>query len=527
MHKRAKALISAIGVAFLAFAFSITSATAQEVDVSTLNAVEKERIELALKDEFSEVLSRAIRSDRIRPGKINSVTLDPSTNRVNIDLSSDVLPYPRGTYPVDVTEVTHEMLLIADSLFHGSIKFGGVILTFDGKPLEFYYPNLPGRSTYSPLITDIVINAGHGWYWRATDDTWRFQRGLHNGVLEDLITPGYASVLADLLAARSLRGTQFVRSLATTIHPDGNRPWWEMAAYYHLMILLPNSPHVWDAPTNNANYIYSKDIMARPLFANEIGSDLLVSIHTNGFLEDPSVRGTRIYVAPNSPSFVQDSQLANHILCYMEETIRSQDGYEDFPVSSSYHTSNHAENTLATMPSVIVETAFHTNPDDAAALLDPVFQEASMKGVEKGYRLHNEEKPCTHLALLEVTDGSAPHGGNAIIYATFEGYPQYPLMLELDVVECAPGWSCSGGFAVWEEEDPNWPNDIAWQSLCDSQPEDDPATHTMRARLIDVDNVTTDWEQYTITCGVPAPALFEQQSMPEIRQVGTIEREVN
>ena len=60
------------------------------------------------------------------------------------------------------------------------------------------------------------------------------------------------------------------------------------------------------------------------------------------------------------------------------------------------------------MPSIIVETAFHTNPDDAKALQDPVFRLASMKGVEKGYRLWASGKTCEPLALHPVPDTDVP-----------------------------------------------------------------------------------------------------------------------
>lgn len=109
----------------------------------------------------------------------------------------------------------------------------------------------------------------------------------------------------------------------------------------------------------------------------------MLSLHTNGS-DSASLRGTEVYYHQDKP---QDKALADSILCGMREIIRAQPGYRDFPIRESSTSARHGENRIGKMPSVIIETAYHSNPDDVAALQDPVFRSASMKGVEKGYRL--------------------------------------------------------------------------------------------------------------------------------------------
>src|SRR2546427_10069814 len=81
------------------------------------------------------------------------------------------------------------------------------------------------------------------------------------------------------------------------------------------------------------------------------------------------------------------------------------------------------------MPSIIVETAYHSNPDDVAALQDPVFRAASMKGVEKGYRLWAEGKACAPLTGHPVADIDVPAGSSREVDVTFDGHPQFPIRL--------------------------------------------------------------------------------------------------
>jgi len=129
----------------------------------------------------------------------------------------------------------------------------------------------------------------------------------------------------------------------------------------------------------------------------------------------------------------------------MREIINSQDGYVEFPVARSGAAAGHGENSFATMPSVVVEVAFHTNAADAVALQDPVFRTASMKGVEKGYRLFREGKGCVALKAEPIDGIQLPAGGSQQVDVVFEGYPQYPIELVTTNVGCPPGWTCTDG----------------------------------------------------------------------------------
>ena len=158
-----------------------------------------------------------------------------------------------------------------------------------------------------------------------------------------------------------------------------------MSSRYHLKALFPERTDMWNEFPNSPESAREKeeDIRARPNYANHLGVDVMLSLHTNGS-DSASLRGTEVYYHQDKP---QDKALADSILCGMREIIRAQPGYRDFPIRESSTSARHGENRIGKMPSVIIETAYHSNPDDVAALQDPVFRSASMKGVEKGYRL--------------------------------------------------------------------------------------------------------------------------------------------
>ncbi len=334
---------------------------------------------------------------------------------------------------------------------------------FDRRDIFFHFPKLEREDAEARKANSLkrtasgagsgmaMVSAGHGYYRRLVKDIWTTQREQTNGVLEDLITPSYAEDLKFWMESRSQMPVHRPRSGSEAMHPSSKQPWWQMAGRYSLESQYPENPEIWNSlgAGSSDNHHYREDIRSRPLLANHQNADVAVHLHTNA--ADASATGTRvIYQAGRE----QDRLLASNILCYMREIIRSVEAYEQFPVSQTPQADNKGENRLATMPSVIVEAAFHTNPDDARALQDPVFRTASMKGVEKGYRLWREGKGCKPLALQRATDVTLPPYSAGTVEVHFEGHPQFPVKMKIDPIGCPPGFTCTGGEAeVTEAQD--------------------------------------------------------------------------
>lgn len=331
---------------------------------------------------------------------------------------------------------------------------------YDGKPIEDYFSEsdrglveAPEKSKASLEEQSGFVAASHGFYFHHRYQDWRLQRDPGFGVQEDLITPHLADELTTLLQLRSNLPTARARSLLKdVVHEESDQEWWKVAARYRIEQAYPEERTIWHSQEARPVYglrDYNEDMNSRPLLANHLGNVVAFHLHTNGS-PSPKVRGSEVIVQPGR---AESLALARSVLCSMQELIHSTEGYEAFPVASAPSLIDKAENRLAKMPSIIVEAAYHSNPDDALALQDPIFREASMKGVEKGYRLWREGKNCTPLKVDPIATISVAAGQSRVVDIAFGGFPQYPVVIETKNVGCPPGWKCADGAVTLPDAD--------------------------------------------------------------------------
>lgn len=454
--------MNGLSAGFASIAILISSFTVNASDITTISGLDQlsiQEIQKQLSRDADNYVRQEFPGHPIRA--VRSVSLNRETNVVTVDLSPSVIASSPG--PGELEEPLHRLAVLVTELLTDTVNIKWVEIKIDGKSLYDNYPNIfKGTPTTKNSASQVIINPGHGLYLNGT--SWIFQRGESFGVQEDTLTPILSTQLANLIAARSLEQTVFTRSLSTLTHPDSGSPWVDMGAKYYLELVVPGVPSIWNTGSTELN----KDLNSRPFFAGHIGGSALINIHTDAFTS-PVPRGTRVYVNPGSQV---SHDLAESVLCYMGEIINAQPGYEEFPVSSAPMAGNQIEvmHTGLTFPSIIVETAFHTNPTDAIALLDPVFQSAAMKGVEKGYRLHRQNEDCTPYEITDVPDVSAPWGSSVLVSISFQGFPQYPVELEVVDAECSTICTPGGGTLPSE-----WPSPIQLNMNCDGDPDSPPA----------------------------------------------------
>ncbi|MBE3587050.1 MAG: N-acetylmuramoyl-L-alanine amidase [Thermoanaerobacteraceae bacterium] len=118
----------------------------------------------------------------------------------------------------------------------------------------------------------------------------------------------------------------------------------------------------------------------RPQMANQAGADLFVSIHINANT-DARVRGTATYILSpaggGDPARREESRkLAEKIQANLVKNL----GLEDDGVREA----NFAVLRESTMPAVLVEVAFITNPDEANLLKDDSFLEKACVAIFQG-----------------------------------------------------------------------------------------------------------------------------------------------
>jgi len=120
------------------------------------------------------------------------------------------------------------------------------------------------------------------------------------------------------------------------------------------------------------------DLVTRSQEANNAGADVFISIHTNAF-GTPTPKGTEIWYYPNGyKEDTRDNKTFAQIIHdnLMKEINTVDRGLKEGPNLSVLNKTK--------MPAILIETAFITNPDDAALLQDDAFQWKVAQGIYNG-----------------------------------------------------------------------------------------------------------------------------------------------
>lgn len=240
-----------------------------------------------------------------------------------------------------------------------------------------------------------------------------------------------------------------------------------------------------------------QDTMSRPRWANYAEIETLIHLHSNASITlGPS--GTRVYTPSLGTQVATSERLGSLILCHMKEIITAQPAYENWVVAANPVVSNgYAENRGTNMPTALVEIGFHTNQNDAKAMQQSEFQVAAVKGIVKAHGLHMEgESVCTPFEATGMPDVTIPFGTTSTIPVDYEGHPEFDVVIEVDVVSCAPGWTCNPANVVIYNETPS---PLRWFIRCNGF-QSFPATHRFRVTLRDIDGVKTTPLENTVTC---------------------------
>jgi N-acetylmuramoyl-L-alanine amidase len=247
--------------------------------------------------------------------------------------------------------------------------------------------------------TRVMLNPGHGSI-NTDEGNWGFQRPQPNGfsvfVLEDDSNIRLArAVKRELETAGAVVLT--TRELTDQAEGKSDLPVWREAARHHLeRIGVPEG--IWNSrgfPLRDSCNL-SKDIRARPLYANLERADVMLSLHSNA--GNPTARGTQVIYATRPFLRAANDDLPEKSQCLAEtlaqtvpEQIRLERPWSDATVKGS---NQYGETGFALMPNVILEVAFHTNVFDGQALRSSGFREAFAKGVRVGLERFLSQPEC-------------------------------------------------------------------------------------------------------------------------------------
>ena len=480
-----------------------------------MTAVEKQLFG-ELKKHLELIRDKGSKNETFLPGLTSNSLLSvqiSDTGSVLINLGEELNPKEEF---IDDIPFFHELLITTQAATEALLKSSGiwnkiseplvvVRFVFDGRTAfpgqyrmkqNLQSPAPLKKSDFKRLPNDlVVVSAGHGLFKLYDGNgvflNWSFQRDPHNGVLEDENTPNFAMKLRGALVSRSQATVVYARDHgSTTVHPPTGEPWWKVSARYYLKRILPDRPDIWDTAVphtdkSNADLERRDDIRSRPLYANYLGAQALFSLHSDG-VSDSTKTGTGIWYNPNIASQIA---LATSVDCYVDEILKWHPNLAPWTVTP-HPTTEKAELNLASMPTVIVEAGFHTNPRDAVFLLNPDYQRDIMRGVEKGWRLYTEGKPCTPLAIPGVLPGvTGPHNTAIPMPLPYAGYPRFPVRAEFRVYTACTAFDC---FKKQIVSFPNQlPSPLPATFTCETANTTPTVTVDIEVQLIDADNIKT------------------------------------
>lgn len=307
--------------------------------------------------------------------------------------------------------------------------------TYGGRPLDEILRNveptpapLSRRKRAAEPTEAVIVAAGHGRYYHHGYKDWRPHREVSNGILEDDMTPKFARELSHYLRLLRFNAVELRADWRGNHEPSG-LPWGNLGARYFLEQWKPALPQsIWHSlpAAMDPGRERREDILSRPLYANHVGADTIIHLHTNADTNS-AISGLRVLIHPDRQASANLGKLA---LCSMKEMIHSIDRFKAFSVAKAPHVVNDkAENAKATMPSIIVETGFHTNPSDAELIKDTEFQRTSMMGLAKAYRLFKEGRECEEFKIENMADLIETVGKDAQMPVSLRGNPVYPLRI--------------------------------------------------------------------------------------------------
>jgi N-acetylmuramoyl-L-alanine amidase len=212
--------------------------------------------------------------------------------------------------------------------------------TDDGSGWKFG-PSHSGYAALNPRL--IVLDPGHG----GSD------RGAIRGSLEEaVVNLDISRRLRDILIARGWQ----VRMTRTT-----------------------------DVDVYQPNDSAHDELQARDDVANKAGARMFVSIHSNSFINSGPY-GTTVYYSKS-----MDVPLALAV----ERQLASDGTKDDGIVKSHLYVTVHA-----VMPSILVETAFLSNPSDYALLSSPAWRQKIAESIADGIDRYSQQYPApSHAAM--------------------------------------------------------------------------------------------------------------------------------
>lgn len=199
---------------------------------------------------------RILDAHQVRTSRSPHVVVNAS---VDLERQRLIIRFGPGMLPAEDDHSLEEIeQYIRSSLETYAMKSGvGEVqseVLYEGKPYWEHFPIMTSarsQSSDASMVNSVLVSASHGLVRVHPGLEWEFQRPAMNGVQEDLITPGYAEELQQLMEERGGQLVHRARRNQGDLHPESGRAWSEMSSRYHLRDLLPDRPDIWNHFANS------------------------------------------------------------------------------------------------------------------------------------------------------------------------------------------------------------------------------------------------------------------------------------
>lgn len=326
---------------------------------------------------------------------------------VTVDLSQDVLA---GLDEIAVENIFKQInWTLRQFRLDRSVK-----ITSNGKMLSDYLPAAPkiepaaSQTMYleatatGPLSgKSVTLSPGHGLFWNGSG--WYTQRPVYCSPLsqEDYHTLDLAQYLKTYLENDGML-VKMVRETDKSVgyHSTGN-PWWKMASPYYLQLkgypCTVYASYTGDCTLGTGASELNDDVRARPLASNLDGTDIFVSIHTNGVSGNcyggTCPTGTETYYDLTSKEHKAYGIVSQNLANAVNPAIMSAITQNADPTWGCHgactkdSAGNYGEIRIPARAAILTELAFHDSCDrdaDINHLRDSFFCSAAMWGEYKG-----------------------------------------------------------------------------------------------------------------------------------------------
>ena len=262
-------------------------------------------------------------------------------------------------------------------------------------------PTTPSAAALA--LRRIAISPGHGYY-QNTAGRWVLQREYWQGIVEDFVNHDMITLVRDELqtAGAEVLSTRNLDRAAGT--GESGFPRWQEAARYHLKALgAPAS--VWSSTGTDH---LSHDIRCRPLWANHVNADILVSLHNNG----GGGTGTETLYDTDNGFGPESKRLADAVHNRVIAAIRREYNATWTDRRVKGFNGDYGENRLATRPAILIEVAFMDRPTpDNAALQDVGFHRIVARAIREGVEEYFATSPAAAPEAPSGLVASAAAGG--------------------------------------------------------------------------------------------------------------------